>query len=382
MKILQVSNIVSHHQLPLSRELLKIVGEGNFVFAAMQGTDKYREKLGWNVSSDDEWIINPSVNPTDMEIFERCWSEFDVVICGERFFDKMLERVKDNKLCFYMSERWWKPPVGKLRLLSPSFLKMTLQLRELSKSRYFHYLPIGPYAALDMGFICGNKLAMWDWGYFTSLNSNICNKSRLLGPLRVLWAGRMIACKRVGMIVKAVSVLQKNGVDIELNLIGDGPEANKVRRMADKLLKKNTYSIQGAISADKVPCIMAEHNVYVLSSSEYEGWGAVINEAMSVGCAVVSSNGAGAAVSMIDNYVDGILFRQNEVKELINAILTLSSDRILCRNIGIQARKKVEELWSPSLAAKRLVQVSTDIHTNKAITYYESGPMSNKYARK
>ena len=35
MKILQVTNIVSHHQLPLARELCGLVGAENFRFAAL-----------------------------------------------------------------------------------------------------------------------------------------------------------------------------------------------------------------------------------------------------------------------------------------------------------------------------------------------------------
>src|SRR5690606_17525778 len=116
MKILQVTNIVSHHQLPLARELCKLVGEENFLFAATEDFDQDRLKNGWQGEYLEKWIIHPNNSIEEKEKFDKFWDEADVVLCGERLISNMQARVDSKKLCFYMSERWWKPPVGILRL--------------------------------------------------------------------------------------------------------------------------------------------------------------------------------------------------------------------------------------------------------------------------
>ena len=129
MKILQISNIVRHHQLPLARELCKLVGEDNFLFAAMGKPDQNRLKNGWQGEYSEKWIIHPSNSVIDQEKFNHFWADADVVLSGERLISKMQERVDNKKLCFYMSERWWKPPIGIFRLCQPRYLKMFLSFR-------------------------------------------------------------------------------------------------------------------------------------------------------------------------------------------------------------------------------------------------------------
>ena len=207
MKILQVNNIVSHHQLPFSKELVSLVGEENFLFAALGRPDSERLNNGWKKDYNEEWIIHPNDSIESHIRFDKFWHEADVVICGERLISKMQERVDDNKICFYMSERWWKPPVGMFRLFHPLYLKMFLEFKQLSKSKYFHYLPIGPFAARDMALMTSMPSRVWAWGYFTAFPIIIPSMSESRGSdvTRILWVGRMIKCKRVDLLIKALA---------------------------------------------------------------------------------------------------------------------------------------------------------------------------------
>lgn len=129
MKILQVNNVVSHHQLPFSRELVSLVSEENFLFAALGRPDSERLKNGWAKDCDEAWVIYSNESSNDLKKYECFWHQADVVICVERLISKMQKRVDNNKICFYMSERWWKPLVGILRLCHPKYLKMFLEFK-------------------------------------------------------------------------------------------------------------------------------------------------------------------------------------------------------------------------------------------------------------
>ena len=331
MKILQVTNIVSHHQLPLAQELCKLVGEENFLFAAMQKPYQERLNNGWKKDYTDNWIIHPNDSLESQMKFDKFWYEADVVICGERLISKMQERVDNNKICFYMSERWWKPPVGMLRLCHPTYLKMFLEFKQLSKSKYFHYLAIGPFAAKDMTLVTSMQGRIWQWGYFTETPTVTRNTDSIeySKPVSILWVGRMIKCKRVDLLINALHRLKSEGKVFRLTLLGEGPEREWLQSLSDKLLGEGHCTIQGFIPSDEVPALMQKHDVYVLPSNAYEGWGAVVNEAMSAGCAVIASDKTGAGASLIEHGVNGLLFKSGSENSLYNCLSQLINNKKL-----------------------------------------------------
>lgn len=367
MKILQVNNIVSHHQLPFSKELVSIVGEENFLFAALGRPDSERLNNGWKKDYNENWIIHPNDSVESQIRFDKFWNEADVVICGERLISKMQERVDNNKICFYMSERWWKPPVGILRLCHPAYLKMFLEFKQLSKSKYFHYLPIGPFAARDMALVTSMPSRVWAWGYFTSfpIMKSSMSESRGSDVTRILWIGRMIKWKRVDLLIKALAKIKNEGGIFKLTLVGNGSERKKLERLAKKLLGTSFYEFKEFIPSDEVTSLMLQHEIYVLPSSAYEGWGAVVNEAMSVGCAVIASDKTGAGVSLIEHGVNGFLFKSGSEDSLYDCLSELVYSKKLINDFSVKSRLSIKENWTPAIAAERFVQLSLSLINNE-----------------
>lgn len=360
MKILQVTNIVSHHQLPLAHELCKLVGEDNFLFAATEAIDEDRLKNGWQGEYPEKWIIHPNNSIEEKEKFDKFWNEADVVLCGERLISKMQERVDNKKLCFYMSERWWKPPVGMFRLCHPRYLKMFLSFRRLSKSPYFHYLPTGPFAAKDLAWLVPMPGRVWRWGYFTEMPGVMRNASDEANSktVSILWVGRMLKLKRVDLLIRALARLKNEGKDFKLTLVGEGPERERLQKLADKLLGHEYYTIQNFIPSSEVPALMAQHDIYVLPSNAYEGWGAVVNEAMSVGCAVIASDKTGAGAAMIEHGVNGLLFKSGSKNSLYENLECLMSSRPLIKELSENAKATIIRNWQPDVMAKYFVELT------------------------
>ena len=378
MKILQVTNIVSHHQLPLARELCKLVGEENFLFAATEKIDQDRLNNGWQSEYPEKWIIHPNESAADQEKYDKFWDEADVILCGERLISRMQERIDNKKLCFYMSERWWKPPVGMLRLYHPRYLKMFLNFRRLSKSPYFHYLPTGPFAAKDLAMLVPMSGRVWHWGYFTEMPSVTRNVSDVTDSqsVSILWVGRMLKLKNVDLLIKALSRLKNEGKKFKLLLVGEGPERERLQKLADKLLGEEFCTIQDFIPASEVPALMAEHDIYVLPSNAYEGWGAVINEAMSVGCAVVVSDKTGAGAAMIEHGVNGMLFKSGSEHSLYECLDWFISMNDLRKDLGMHAKSTFVEDWQPSIVAQRFINISSQLINGREVLGYSHGPLS------
>lgn len=379
MKILQITNIVSHHQLPLAVELFKLVGEENFLFAALGRPTSERLNNGWSSDYNESWIVHPNESASDNQRYNDFWSAADIVICGERLIERMQERVDNNKICFYMSERWWKPPVGIARLLSPSYLNMFLSFRRLTKSKYFHYLAIGPFAANDMRFVTTMKNRIWQWGYFTdfSLVQDL-NKSSSHHVIKVLWIGRMINLKRVDLLIKALGRIQSDGKEFKLTLIGDGPEKIRLEKLASKCLTRSSYEFLDFIPSSEVPSLMSRYDIYVLPSNAYEGWGAVVNEAMAAGCAVIASDKTGAGVSLIQSKNNGLLFKSGSEDSLYKSLKLLFEQPELIKQYGKNARSTIEQEWQPKVVAYKLIKLSELLLQNESITrFFSDGPLKN-----
>lgn len=375
MKILQVNNIVSHHQLPFSKELVSLVGEENFLFAALGRPDSERLNNGWKKDYNEEWIIHPNDSIESHIRFDKFWHEADVVICGERLISKMQERVDDNKICFYMSERWWKPPVGMLRLFHPLYLKMFLEFKQLSKSKYFHYLPTGPFAAKDMALIAPMKGRVWQWGYFTEMPSVRRDLAETTdNVVSILWVGRMLKLKRVDLLIKALAKLKNEGKKFKLTLVGNGSERKNLEKLAKKLLGTSFYEFKEFIPSDEVPFLMAQHDIYVLPSNAYEGWGAVVNEAMAVGCAVIASDKTGAGASLIEHGVNGLLFKSGSEDSLYDCLSQLVNNKKLINDFSVKSRLIIRENWTPAIAAERFVQLSSSLINNEPSANFK-GPL-------
>lgn len=375
MRILQVTNIISHHQLPLARSFLQLIGKENFRFAAIEPPSLERQKLGWNCDEDDPWILRASENDTHYEEYERWWNQADVVLCGHRLFDRVKERLGEKKLTFYMAERWWKPPIGKMRLFHPRFALMAFKFMRMAASPFFHYLPMGAYSSTDIKWIASFHGRMWEWAYFTDVPEPLppCNGKE--EGFKVLWAGRMLNWKQVDTIVRAFSVLLEECQGAKLTLVGEGPERSRLERLAAKLLTANSYTFHNFMPAPEVRQLMQKHHVYVLSSNGEEGWGAVANEAMSEGCTLIASDAAGASRVLIRNGENGLLFPSGDWNRLGKLLCRVNTGREWQLGLAAEGQKSISSLWSPANAAERFLQVSQALLAGDTAPDFKDGPM-------
>ncbi|TLU81966.1 MAG: glycosyltransferase family 4 protein [Chlorobium sp.] len=376
MKVLYVTNIISPHQIPLARQIVELVGVDNFLFVATELPKEERVKLGWNADENETWILRARENDAYCSQFEQWWDEADVVICGDRRFSRMNDRLEKGKLTFYMSERWWKPPIGMMRQLHPRFALMKANFMKIAKSPHFHYLPMGLYAAADMKHIADFYGKMWQWGYFTELPNQLPTIDREDPSLHVLWAGRMLAWKRVKVLIRAFSQLQHECRVATLTLVGFGPERIRLEKLAKKCLVDGTYRFLPQVPAHQVIELMKQHHIYVLPSNGYEGWGAVINEAMSAGCAVIASKEGGAAKSMIVHGKNGLLFNAGDWRSLAACLELLSRNETMRRQLAEEGQRTINECWSPAIAAERFVTVCASLLAGYPVPTFVNGPMA------
>ena len=125
---------------------------------------------------------------------------------------------------------------------------------------------------------------------------------------------------------------------------------------------------------------MQRAHVYVLPSSGQEGWGVVLNEAMSEGCAVVASQQTGAARTMLLDGENGWLFRPGDWRGLGDILCSVRADPERRRAVAEAGRRTVTELWSPLTGGSRFIAVCQALLNGSDLPTYYSGPMSKAMA--
>lgn len=104
-----------------------------------------------------------------------------------------------------------------------------------------------------------------------------------------------------------------------VKLIGDGP----LFQSLDKEIKENNLEekihLLGTKSQTEVPLFMQRADIFILPSI-YDGWGAVVNEALQAGCYVICSDAAGASDLILNDERLGSVFHRGNVKQLAKAM--------------------------------------------------------------
>ena len=394
MKFAFYTNCISPHQLPLADEIIKLLGAENYSYIYTELLSNERRKLGWNDALIADWCRQGDDSSVELQ-------SADILLSEHRSIKLFERRATNGKITIYCSERWFKPVVGILRLLSFSYFRMAFRfVRLLSSDSNFYYYPMGIHAARDMARLCGLLHGDWRclfkapeidferrpggciwlrnkstttnkycldkmrmWGYFVNSSKlrvkslvveetlgdrgNGQNESSAQAPnkISVLWVGRLLKLKRVDTIIHAVGECKKRRlVDVSLPMVtldiyGVGPEEMRLKKMAIRY--GEVIKFHPPVSIEEVRKLMSKHDLYVLSSNAHEGWGAVISEALEEGMKVVGTYEAGASATILPK---SLLFKASDYKKLSS--LLLGDIDVL----GIGA-------WTASSAAKHIVNV-------------------------
>ena len=376
MRACLLTDIISPHQMPLARQVAARLGADNFRYISTVAPDAGRWQQGWFGGETPAWVVENWRGGEQSQTAAEWARSADVVLCGLRDLALFRQRAAAGRPTFYMSERWFKPPLGAGRLLHPRFLRMALAFRRLARSPHLHYLAMGRLAAADMRRLGAFRNRTWLWGYFVDGPAEP-RPALPAGPrpLEILCAGRMLRLKRLDLLVDVLAQLAREGRDCRLRLIGGGVREAHLRAQVRRLGIEERVTFQSFVPIQEVRGWMRKADVYVLPSNGQEGWGTVVNEAMSEGCAVLVSNATGVGATLLTHESNGLLFRSGCAVDLACQLRRLCDDADLRRRIAAAGRECMEREWSPAVAAERLLALGEALANGRPPPQYASGPL-------
>lgn len=354
MNILFFQNIVSPHQMPYIQHLPKMEGVDDVVVVVPEVNLDERDSLGWDTK---KWLQTEGVR-------------FVISPWQDHVEELIKESVHRDTWCLFSGINAF-PSVAEWFRLS---LKYQMKRGIITEPPYVYEHPLWQHAIrfalkdwryvkyIDKVFVMGEDYL--DYFRFWSKCWEVipfmyCTEWRERGDdandnlnanLKLLYVGSLSHRKNVQCLLKAAMHLsneEQNKMDI--GIVGDGDEREALERMSEGL----TINVRfyGTQPMETIPEIMEQYDVLVLPSL-HDGWGAVVNEALTLGLYVICSDHCGAMM-LLKDADKGLIFRSDNDRDLVAKI-----------RICIQEREKIRK------GATQRIDWSRENISGKAVASY------------
>jgi glycosyltransferase involved in cell wall biosynthesis len=375
MKLVFYSLVLNHHQASVADELYKLLGE-NYAFVETArcmdnkgATEDYSTRpylvRSWETKKVYEKAMSLALNA------EVC------VFCGYEALPFEKERLKKGLLSFDMGERMLKR--GWLNLISPKIIKMVMayHLGGWSKKPLYK-LCCSAFAASDQYKLKTFEGKCYKWGYFTEvkeLKNDMFKLKSSNDSIGIMWCARFLNWKHPEMAVKLAKRLKVEGYNFQLNMYGAGEMRSAIQKLVEDFGLADRVYLKGIVPNEKIQQAMADHDIFLFTSDKKEGWGAVTNEAMSNKCCLVGSDEIGAVPYLVQEGVNGMVFKSKSVDSLYQRVKYLLDHPDERRTMAEQGYQDMVSLWNPKHAAESLLTLIKDIQNGQGSSIQE-GPCS------
>lgn len=375
MQIIFVSNYINHHQLPFCKAML-MQNEGEFLFIQTEPMDQERIEMGWALDVKEYSFVRCYYE--EPESCQKLIDEGEIVIFGGVEEESYIApRLESGKLTIRYSERIYKE--GQWKFITPRGLKKKYHDHIRYRKKNVYLLCAGAYVASDFHLIYAYPDKMFTWGYFPEFleyrADELMNHKSADGSMEILWAGRMIDWKHPEYAIEAVKDVLKENPKVHLTMAGGGEMESQLKQMAAELGIQGSISFTGFLKPQEIREKMLAADIFLFTSDYKEGWGAVLNEAMNSGCAVIAASGIGAVPYLLRHGKNGMVYRNGNRKELKQYVRELVGQKGMCRSLGLAAYETIRNTWNADVAAANLLRLLRSIQMEQPESVV-SGPAS------
>ncbi|MCB0719699.1 MAG: glycosyltransferase [Bacteroidetes bacterium] len=179
-------------------------------------------------------------------------------------------------------------------------------------------------------------------------------------PIRFVSIGRMLNWKGFSMSMRAFARMDRRGS--EYWLVGDGPDRNRLERLAEELGIADAVKFTGNISRDETFAVLGKSHV-LLHPSLHDSGGWVCIEAMAAGRPVICFDLGGPAL-MVDSHSGFKLSAgdtETGIRRLQEAMQSAVDDPQTVSTLGAGAQERARELFSWERKADEIVDAYEEV---------------------
>ena len=374
MTIVFFSNFLNHHQKLVADALYASEGI-DYTFVETKPMDEWLKKGGYSDYSHEPYVLRAWES---VEMYHRAIElakTVDVALFGgPEVLPLAVIRAKNTmKLSFEVSERWLKR--GWLNLLSPRLWKSIWFYQTLFKYRPFYKLCASAFGASDQYKLNSYKERCYKWGYFTVVDEQFDIESYSTvsdaNITTLMWCSRFITLKHPELPILMAKRLKDKQYLFHLDMFGSGEKLDLSKRLVEDLGLGDVVSFKGNVPNSELLQEMRKHQIFLFTSDQNEGWGAVANESLANGCVLVGSDAIGSVPFLVEDGNTGLMYKSANVNtgfkrfsltvddtalqsltEKVEWLLKNPNERL---RLAINGYKNMRDIWSPTNAAKNLL---------------------------
>lgn len=336
MRIVFWQNCLSPHQLPYIEHLIDDDRVDEVVVVAGGDVSEERKRMGWHTTlSGGTGLTKKIIAPSDFEIREimgsepgQSWHMFSGIRADSFVFHCLQISLSYNLKRGIITERpntydfkhnlknakpYW---MHRLRFLLQDW-KYARQIQTVfamgqDAVNYYKSLPV--------------QWSVFPFCYCTEPAKHTNQESETtISPvksdseLRYLFCGSLSSRKNPLSIVRVLSNLRRP-IRGQVKVIGDGALRSRIEKYIGNNHLTETVSLLGIRPQSEISQHMAEADILILPSL-YDGWGAVVNEALQAGCFIICSDACGASDLIKADARLGIVFHCDDEEQLRSSIL-------------------------------------------------------------
>ncbi len=191
-----------------------------------------------------------------------------------------------------------------------------------------------------------------------------------LGPVRFVTVGRLVEKKGHELTLHALAEARNALPPFRYDIVGDGPLAPGLGRLASTLGLADLVHFHGAADSAQVRAVLGDAHVFVLASAtardgDEEGTPLSLSEAQASGLPVVSTRHSGIPEVVCDGR-SGILVEPGDANALAAALVEMVAAHDTWPRLGAAGRMHVESTFGVPVSTRQLLAAYDDAHREHA----------------
>lgn len=178
--------------------------------------------------------------------------------------------------------------------------------------------------------------------YIPNLLDSIPKRLSPLKEKRLISVGRLSAEKGQLDLLRIFKHLLKRHPDWHLDIIGDGPEREKLEKYITTRQLQDNVTLHGFQSKEYIDKLLHKSSLYIMTSYT-ESFGIVLLEAMSHGIPCVAFSSAEGAREIITSGKNGYIIKNRNANAMIKKIEDLMKKDDVRKQMGKEARKTIKQ---------------------------------------
>lgn len=139
--------------------------------------------------------------------------------------------------------------------------------------------------------------------------------------LHLVTIARLVDIKGVNYAIDAMQILTEKAIDFHFDIIGDGPERQKLEKQVAELNLSSHVSFKGQLISEEIKDILLKTDMFILASIIDEGGPISLQEAILSGVLTIGTQ-MGGIPELIQE--DGIIVEPHSAKAIADAVVELT----------------------------------------------------------